>query len=41
MAYVSTASAAIAADASQLEGICNAFGFKSSAAAALGPAASD
>ena len=41
MANVSTASASIAADVSQLEGICNAFGSESSAAAALGPPASD
>jgi hypothetical protein len=45
MAYVSTAAAAIAAAATQLEGIGNSFSAESSAAAAptrvLAPAASD
>jgi len=45
MAYVSTASASIAVAATQLEGIGNAFGAESSAAAspasAFGPPASD
>ena len=45
MAYVSTAPAAIAAAATQLEGIGNSFSAESSAAAgpttALAPAASD
>jgi hypothetical protein len=41
MGYVSTASAAIAADAVQLAGICSALGAESSAAAAPGPPASD